>query len=62
MGDSKSTYNASPHEILDILGHNGGEGLDFDLLGEVVDSDKEKFCLPFARAEGINDAHSLEGE
>jgi len=39
---------------LNILGRDGGEGLDLDPLGRVVDPDQDKFCLPFAWAEGVD--------
>jgi len=56
--DSKSTHNASPYEVLNILGWDGGEGLSFDPLSEVVDPDQEKLCPPFSRVEGADNVHS----
>jgi len=62
VGNSKPTYNASAHKTLDILGQDGGEGLDIDPFGEIIHPDQGKFCLFFAQAEGIDDVHSLNGE
>jgi len=45
--DSESTHNASPYEVLNILGRDRGGGLRFNPLGEVVDPNQEKLCLPF---------------
>ena len=58
MGKSEQAHYASPHEILDVLGLDGGEGLDFDPFGEVVHSDQEEFCFPFSQADGTDDVHS----
>jgi len=61
-GNFEPAYYAPPHEVLDVLGRNGGEGLDLDPFGEVIHPDQEEFRLPFARAEGIDDVHSPYGE
>ena len=60
--NSEQTYYAFPHKILDVLGRDGGEGLDLDPFGEIIHSDQEEFCLPFSRAEGIDDVHSPDDE
>jgi len=60
--DSEPTHNASPHEVFNILCRDGGEGLDLDPLGEVVDPNQEKLSLFFARAKGAEDVHSPDGE
>lgn len=47
---------------MNIFSRDGGEGLGFDPLGEVVDPDQEKLCLPFAQAEWVDNVHSPDGE
>jgi len=56
--DSELAFYTPPHEVLNILGRNGGEGLDLNPLGEVIHLDEEEFGL----AEGTNDVHSPDGE
>jgi len=60
--DSEPTHIACLHKFFNILGRDGGEGLNLDPLGEVVDPNQDKLGLFFARARGADDVHSPDDE
>jgi len=43
-----SAYNVLPHELLDLLGHDGGLRLGLDLFGKIINDYYEEFYLPLA--------------
>jgi len=52
VGISELTHNAFTHEFSNILGRDGGKGLDLYPCGEIIYPDQEEFSLSLAWLKG----------